>query len=79
MLHWPDSMVTYVKEDKVLISQDAFGQHIASSARFDDEFVTCASMWELDDAVWDYYANILMPFGQLIKAKIGEIVKQALR
>jgi anaerobic nitric oxide reductase flavorubredoxin len=78
MLHWPDSMVTYVKEDKVLFSQDAFGQHIASSARFDDEFVTCASMWELEDAVWDYYANILMPFGPLIKAKIGEIVKAGL-
>ena len=78
MLHWPDSMVTYVKEDKVLISQDAFGQHIASSARFDDEFVTCASMWELEDAVWDYYANILMPFGQLIKAKIAEILKLGL-
>jgi anaerobic nitric oxide reductase flavorubredoxin len=79
MLHWPDSMVTYVKEDKVLISQDAFGQHIASSARFDDEFVTCASLWELDDAVWDYYANILMPFGQLIKAKIAEILKLGLQ
>lgn len=75
MLHWPDSMVTYAKEDRVLFSQDAFGQHMACSARFDDEFVTCASMWELEDAVWDYYANILMPFGQLIKAKIGEIVK----
>ncbi len=78
MLHWPDSMVTYVKEEKLLFSQDAFGQHIASSARFDDEYVTCASMWELEDAVWDYYANILMPFGQLIKAKIGEIVKAGL-
>lgn len=78
MLHWPDSMVTYVKEDKVLISQDAFGQHIASSARFDDEFITCASMAELEDAVWDYYANILMPFGQLIKAKLAEIQKLGL-
>jgi len=75
MLHWPDSMVTYVQEEKLLFSQDAFGQHIASSARFDDEFVTCASVWELEDAVWDYYANILMPLGQLIKAKIAEIVK----
>jgi anaerobic nitric oxide reductase flavorubredoxin len=79
MLHWPDSMVTYVQEDKVLISQDAFGQHIASSARFDDEFVTCASIQELEDAVWDYYANILMPFGQLIKTKIAEIVKLGLQ
>ncbi|HEY3276019.1 MAG TPA: FprA family A-type flavoprotein [Syntrophorhabdaceae bacterium] len=75
MLHWPDSMVTYVKEAKLLISQDAFGQHLASSARFDDEFVECASMFELEEAVKDYYANILMPFGQLIKSKIAEIVK----
>jgi len=78
MLHWPDSMVTYIKEDKILVSQDAFGQHIASAVRFDDEFVTCESMSELDDAVVDYYANILMPFGQLIKAKIAEIQKLGL-
>ncbi|MCL5062196.1 MAG: FprA family A-type flavoprotein [Nitrospiraceae bacterium] len=75
MLHWPDSMMTYIKEDKILISQDAFGQHIASAVRFDDEFVTCESMSELEDAVIDYYANILMPFGQLIKAKIADIQK----
>jgi len=75
MLHWPDSMMTYVKEDKLLISQDAFGQHYASAARFDDEFLTCFSVSELEDAVEDYYANILMPFGTLIKTKIAEIQK----
>lgn len=75
MLHWPDSMMTYIKEDKILISQDAFGQHLASSARFDDEFIADASMAELEDFVIDYYANILMPFGQLIKNKIAEINK----
>lgn len=75
MLHWPDSMMTYVKEAKLLISQDAFGQHIATAARFDDEFVECASHAELEDAVIDYYANILMPFGHLIKTKIAEIQK----
>jgi flavorubredoxin len=75
MLHWPDSMMTYVKEDKVLFSQDAFGQHIASAARFDDEYIDCQSMAELEDAVVDYYANILMPFGQLIKSKIADIEK----
>jgi anaerobic nitric oxide reductase flavorubredoxin len=78
MLHWPDSMVTYVQEDKVLFSQDAFGQHIGSASRFDDEYVTCASYAELDDAVLDYYANILMPFGALIKSKIAEIQKLGL-
>lgn len=75
MLHWPDSMVSYVEEDKVLFSQDAFGQHIGSSARFDDQFTACASQAELEDAVIDYYANILMPFGPLIKTKIAEIQK----
>jgi flavorubredoxin len=73
MLHWPDSMMTYIKEAKLLISQDAFGQHLATSSRFDDDFVECASHSELDHAVVDYYANILMPFGQLIKRKIEEV------
>jgi len=78
MLHWPDSMVTYVKEAKLLISQDAFGQHLATTARFDDEFIECASHAELDNAVIDYYANILMPFGKLIKNKIADIQKLGL-
>jgi flavorubredoxin len=78
MLHWPDSMMTYIKEEKILVSQDAFGQHIASAARFDDEYCTCESMAQLEDGVIDYYANILMPFGQLIKAKISEIQKLGL-
>jgi len=73
MLHWPDSMMTYVKEDNLLISQDAFGQHYASASRFDGEFMKNISEAELDDAVQDYYANILMPFGTLIKRKIAEI------
>ncbi len=79
MLHWPDSMMTYVREAKLLISQDAFGQHLATTARFDDEFIECASRSELDDAVVDYYANILMPFGELIKTKIGEIQKLGIK
>jgi anaerobic nitric oxide reductase flavorubredoxin len=78
MLHWPDSMMTYVKEAKLLFSQDGFGQHYASSARFDDEFVSCQSMAELEDAVVDYYANILMPFGNIIKAKLADIQKLGL-
>lgn len=60
MLHWPDSMQTYVKEDRILFSNDAFGQHIATSKRFDDE---------VDDAMEDagiYYANILLPFGSQV-------------
>ena len=78
MLHWPDSMMTYVKEDRLLISQDAFGQHYASAARFDDEFISSCSVAELEDAVKDYYANILMPFGTLIKNKIAEVQKMGI-
>ena len=78
MLHWPDSMMTFCEEDKILFSQDAFGQHIASSGRFDDEFADCDSQAELEDAVIDYYANILMPFGTLIKAKLAEMEKLGL-
>ncbi|WP_342306222.1 FprA family A-type flavoprotein [Methanolobus sp. ZRKC5] len=60
MLHWPDSMQTYVKEDRILFSNDAFGQHLATSKRFDDE---------VDDVMEDagiYYANILLPFGSQV-------------
>jgi len=78
MIHWPDSMMTYVKEANLLVSQDAFGQHLATASRFDDEFIECASAAELEDSVIDYYANILMPFGNLIKAKIAEIQKLGL-
>lgn len=78
MLHWPDSMMTYVKEAKLLVSQDAFGQHIATASRFDDEFIECASHSDLEDAVIDYYANILMPFGELIKNKVAEVQKLGL-
>ncbi len=75
MLHWPDSMMSYVGEDRLLISQDAFGQHLASTARFDDEFCDQHSVTALEHAVRDYYANILMPFGTLIKAKLAEVEK----
>ncbi len=78
MLHWPDSMMTYVKEVKLLFSQDAFGQHLASAERFDDDFLSSHSQFELDDAIIDYYANILMPFGKLIKTKIDDITKLGL-
>ncbi len=78
MLHWPDSMMSYVREDRLLFSQDAFGQHLASAVRFDDEYCDQCSSVELEHAVRDYYANILMPFGQLVKSKIAEIQKLGL-
>ncbi|MGI5860811.1 MAG: FprA family A-type flavoprotein [Myxococcales bacterium] len=59
MVHWPESMATYVPEEKLLFSMDAFGQHMASSGRFDDE----VPFGELMSEAKTYYANILMPFG----------------
>ncbi|SET04465.1 Flavorubredoxin [Methanococcoides vulcani] len=61
MLHWPDSMQTYLKGDKILFSNDAFGQHLATSVRFEDEVEGGA----IEDAAI-YYANILMPFGSKV-------------
>lgn len=69
MLHWPDSMFTYVKEDKLLLPNDAFGQHIASVERFDEELgVEEALYWAKV-----YYANILMPLGNLVNKKLNEL------
>jgi len=70
MLHWPDSMFTYVIEDKVLMPNDAFGQHLASSGRFDDEVDPEILM---EEAI-TYYSNILTPFAPLIVKKIQEVV-----
>jgi len=74
MLHWPDSMFTYIVEDKILMPNDAFGQHFASSGRFDDEVDAC----ELMEEAKTYYANILMPFAPLITRKIQEIVQMGI-
>lgn len=60
MLHWPDSMVTYCPEEKILFSNDAFGEHLATSMRFDDENDLEIVLREAKK----YYANILMPFGK---------------
>jgi flavorubredoxin len=70
MLHWPDSMFTYDVEDKILLPNDAFGQHLASAGRFDDEVDENVLMEEATM----YYANILMPFAPLITRKIQEVV-----
>lgn len=74
MLHWPDSMFTYVPEEKLLLPNDAFGQHLCSSTRFDDDTDAAVIMQEAQK----YYANILLPFGPLVLKKITEIVKMNL-
>lgn len=59
MLHWPDSMMTYIKEDKILMSNDGFGQHYASDAIF----VKDVPFDIICQEAKSYYANILFPFG----------------
>ena len=60
MVHWPDNMVTYSDYDKILFSNDAFGQHYASSTRFEDESDYCEVMKQARK----YYANIVLPYGR---------------
>jgi flavorubredoxin len=74
MLHWPDSMFTYIPEDRLLLPNDAFGQHLASSCRFADE-VEPAVLWE---EARNYFANILTPFSALIVRKIEEVQRLGL-
>ncbi|MDQ7031605.1 MAG: FprA family A-type flavoprotein [Desulfonauticus sp.] len=72
MLHWPDSMFSFIPEDKLLISNDAFGQNIASSFRFDDEV-------NLDELLFEakhYYANIILPYSALVQKTLAEVAKQ---
>lgn len=75
MLHWPDSMFSYIEELSLLMPNDAFGQHLASSKIFDDENDMCEVMEEAKK----YYANILMPFSPLVVKKIEEIIKMELK
>ena len=68
MLHWPDSMFTWLKEDKILFSSDAFGQHYAGFEIFDDR---------IGDAIMPhakkYFANILFPYSKLILKLLDQI------
>jgi flavorubredoxin len=68
MVHWPDSMFTYLNEDKILFSSDGFGQHLATFDKFDDE---------IGDAIMPhakkYFANILLLYGPLISKLLDQV------
>jgi flavorubredoxin len=71
MLHWPDSMFTYLAEEQALFSQDAFGMHLASTERFDDE---------IDDEILKYeaakyFANILLPYSSFVTRLLDKMGK----
>ena len=68
MLHWPDSMFSYLTEENILFSNDAFGQHLASEMLYNDS----VDQSELVQECIKYYANILTPFSGLVEKKIEE-------
>ncbi len=69
MLHWPDSMFTYLEQDGVIFTQDAFGMHLASSERFSDELDKAV----LEEEMLTYYANILLPYSAQVEKILGQL------
>ena len=74
MLHWPDTMFTYMDNEQILFSNDGFGQHLASEHLYADEVDNA----DLFNQALTYYANILAPFGFMVKNKINEILSMNL-
>lgn len=74
MMHWPDNMVTYIPQKRLLLSNDAFGQHLAWSHPFDDQ----NDMQVIMSEATKYYANILSPFNRIVAKKLEEISKLGL-
>jgi flavorubredoxin len=70
MLHWPDSMFSYLTMDNILFSNDAFGQHLASEEMYADR----VDQAELFQEAIKYYANILNPFNRLVVGKINQLL-----
>lgn len=70
MLHWPDSMATYLTKDNILFSNDAFGQHLATEKLFNDQVDQC----DLFNESIKYYANILTPFSAILRKKLEEVI-----
>ncbi|MBU4371718.1 MAG: flavodoxin domain-containing protein [Proteobacteria bacterium] len=74
MLHWPDSMFSYLNEEELLFSQDAFGMHYASLERFADECDPAVLSYEAAT----YYANILLPYSPLVRKLIEKVTAAGL-
>ncbi len=75
MVHWPESMATYLVEEQILFSMDAFGQHYATAGRFDDEVLLDVALAEAKT----YYANIVMPYGRPVATALAKLGSLPLR
>lgn len=69
MVHWPDSMLTYLEEEKILFSNDAFGQHVCLDCTYDDEL----GLERLMERAVNYYGNIILPFGMQVQKILGQV------
>ena len=74
MLHWPDSMFTYLADEGILFSSDAFGQHFAGDMFFDDEIGD-----EVIPHARKYYANILLHFSPRVQSLLKDVAKMDLK
>jgi flavorubredoxin len=74
MLHWPESMFSYLEEERLLFSQDALGMHLATGERFADEIPD----YILEFEAAKYYANILLPYSKLVRRLLDKIGQQGL-
>lgn len=66
-VHWPETMVTYLEEDRILFSCDFYGSHIATT----DLFVT--DQGRVHEAAKRYFAEIMMPFRSVIQKNIAKL------
>lgn len=69
MLHWPDTMMTYMTGDNILFSNDVFGQHYASEMLYDDMYDISKLLHEAEK----YYTNIITPFSTFVTKKLAEV------
>lgn len=70
MLHWPDTMITYLDGEEILFSNDIFGEHFATESLFDDTEKLPEIMYEAEK----YYANIITPYSPMAARKLREIL-----
>lgn len=70
MLHWPDTMFSYLSGENILFSNDGFGQHYATESLYNDAVNQAALFYEAEK----YYANILNPYSPMVTKKIQQIL-----
>lgn len=74
MLHWPDSMFSYLEKENVLFTNDVFGMHYATSKLFDDENEERLWLYEAEK----YYANIVLPYSDIVLRFLAQVQKMGL-